>query len=80
VALTHRIEQQPWSGWIGENRPYSGWRELETELSRLLAGAGRVAMEFSEGDGVPYVDLTPAGVLEMVRARPAPRSPPRRTW
>jgi Xaa-Pro dipeptidase len=67
VALTHRIEQQPWSGWIGENRPYAGWRELETELSRLLAGAGRVAMEFSEGDGVPYVDLTPAGVLEMVR-------------
>jgi Xaa-Pro dipeptidase len=67
VALTHRIEQQPWTGWIGENRRYSGWRELEAELSRLLAGTGRVAMEVSEGDGVPYVDLTPAGVLEMVR-------------
>jgi Xaa-Pro dipeptidase len=68
VALTHRIEQQPWEGWIGENRPYLGWRELEAELSRLLAGAGRVAMEYSEGDAVPYVDLIPAGVVEAVRA------------
>ncbi|HEV2149590.1 MAG TPA: M24 family metallopeptidase [Longimicrobiaceae bacterium] len=67
VALTHRIEQQPWRGWIGENRPYSSWRELEAALAALLGGAGRVAMEYSEGDAVPYVDRVPAGVLEMVR-------------
>lgn len=68
VALTHRIEQQPWRGWIGENRPYSSWRELETEMSRLLGGVGRVAMEYAQGDAVPYVDRVPAGVIEMVRA------------
>jgi Xaa-Pro dipeptidase len=68
VALTHRIEQQPWEGWSGENRPYLGWRELEAELARLLAGARRVAMEYAPGDAVPYVDLVPAGVVEMVRA------------
>jgi Xaa-Pro dipeptidase len=67
VALTHRIEQQPWRGWIGENRPYSSWRELEAALAALLGGAGRIAMEYSEGDAVPYVDRVPAGVLEMVR-------------
>jgi Xaa-Pro dipeptidase len=68
VALSHRIEQQPWEGWSGENRPYLGWRELESELARLLAGARRVAMEYAPGDAVPYVDLVPAGVVEMVRA------------
>ncbi|HEX2189125.1 MAG TPA: M24 family metallopeptidase [Longimicrobiaceae bacterium] len=68
VALTHRIEQQPWRGWIGENRPYSTWRELEAALAELLGGLGRVAMEYSPGDAVPYVDRVPAGVLEMVRA------------
>ena len=68
VAITHRIEQQPWTGWIGENRPYLAWRGLEALLGDLLRGRGRVAMEYDAGDAVPYVDRVPAGVLEMVRA------------
>lgn len=68
VALTHRIEQQPWRGWIGEKRVYLSWRELESQLAALLAGRGAVAMEYAEGDAVPYVDRVPAGVVEMVRA------------
>lgn len=68
VALTHAIEQQPWRGWIGEKRVYGSWRELETGLAELLAGAPRVAMEYTPGDAVPYVDRVPAGVVELVRA------------
>lgn len=68
VALTHRIEQHPWAGWIGEQRVYLSWRELEAQLAEMLAGVGRVAMEYVPGDAVPYVDRVPAGVLEMVRA------------
>jgi Xaa-Pro dipeptidase len=67
VALTHRIEQQPWDTWLGEKRQYSSWRELDSELGSLLHGKGRVAMEYAEGDAVPYVDRVPAGMLEMVR-------------
>jgi Xaa-Pro dipeptidase len=66
VALTHRIEQQPWTGWIGENRTYLAWKELESQLADLLRGARRVAMEYSDGDAVPTVDRVPSGVLEMV--------------
>lgn len=68
VALTHRIEQQPWTGWIGENRPYAGWEELEERLRVLLSGVGRVAMEYSPGNAVPTVDYVPGGVLELVRS------------
>jgi Xaa-Pro dipeptidase len=68
VAITHRIEQQPWSTWIGENWPYSSWRELESRLGQLLGGNPKVAMEYAERDAVPYVDRVPAGVIEMVRA------------
>jgi Xaa-Pro dipeptidase len=68
VALTHRIEQQPWEGWIGEKRVYLSWRELESELAAMLRGRGRIAMEYAEGDAVPYTDRVPAGVVEMVRA------------
>jgi Xaa-Pro dipeptidase len=68
VAVTHRIEQQPWTGWIGDNWPYSSWRELESRLAQLLPGNPRVAMEYAAEDAVPYVDKVPAGVIEMIRA------------
>lgn len=67
-ALTHRIEQQPWTGWIGENRVYLDWQALVDGLRALLDGTARVAMEYSAEDAVPYVDRTPAGVLELVRS------------
>jgi len=69
VALTHSIEQGPWSAWPGEweNHRYSGWAQLEQTLASLVNGK-RVAMEYSPGDAVPYVDRIPAGVVEMVRA------------
>lgn len=66
VAITHRIEQQPWEGWLGEKRQYSSWCELHQELHDLLKGK-RVAMEYAAGDAVPYVDKVPAGVIELVR-------------
>jgi Xaa-Pro dipeptidase len=68
VALTHRIEQQPWDGWIGEKRIYLSWKELESELGAMLADASVIAMETSPGGAVPYIDLVPAGTVEMVRA------------
>ncbi len=67
VALTHAIEQQPWRGWIGEKRVYTSWRELESGIAALLDGREEVAMEYSPGGAVPYVDRVPAGVVEMVR-------------
>jgi len=68
VALTHRIEQQPWDDWIGNRRVYLSWKDLETELGAMLAGARVIAMETSPGGAVPYIDLVPAGTVEMVRA------------
>ena len=69
VAITHAIEQGPWEKWPAEWKKvvYSGWRELEAHLRETVNGK-RVAMEYSPGDAVPYLDRVPAGVLEMVRA------------
>ena len=68
VAITHAIEQGPWADWPGEWRKekYSGWRALEALISATVSGK-RIAMEYSPGDAVPYVDRVPAGVIEMVR-------------
>lgn len=69
VALTHAIEQGPWRDWPREwgKIQYSSWRELESQLAMLVNGK-TVAMEYSPGDAVPYLDRVPGGVLEMVRA------------
>ncbi len=69
VAITHNIEQGPWRDWPSDwkRERYSTWRALEGALSKLVAGK-RVAMEYSPGDAVPYLDRVPAGVLEMVRS------------
>ncbi len=69
TAITHAIEQMPWRKWPSQwgKTKYSGWRELEAQLASVVAGK-RVAMEYSPGDAVPYLDRVPAGVLEMVRA------------
>ncbi|MEO5580784.1 MAG: Xaa-Pro peptidase family protein [Gemmatimonadaceae bacterium] len=67
VAITHAIEQGPWQNWPSQwgKIQYSGWRALESTLRTIVAGK-RVAMEYSPGDAVPYLDRIPAGVLEMV--------------
>jgi Xaa-Pro dipeptidase len=69
VGIAHSIEPGPWAKWpkAWPLRQYSGWRALESELAALVSGK-RVAMEYSAGDAIPYIDRVPAGVLEMVRA------------
>lgn len=68
VAITHAIEQGPWAAWSKNWRKekYSSWRELESLLAQLVKGK-KLAMEYSPGDAVPYLDRVPAGVIEMVR-------------
>jgi len=69
VAITHAIEQGPWQSWPAKwgKETYSSWRRLESLLAEMVKGK-RVAMEYSPGDAVPYLDRIPAGVIEMVRS------------
>jgi Xaa-Pro aminopeptidase len=69
IGIQHAIEPGPWKQWPTgwPLRVYSGWRALESELATLVQGK-RVAMEYSPGDAIPYLDRIPAGVLDMVRA------------
>ena len=69
VGIAHAIEPGPWRHWPAAwpRTVYSGWRALEAALHATVAGR-TVAMEYSPGDGVPYVDRVPAGVLDLVRS------------
>lgn len=67
-ALGHAIEPGPWRNWPKEwpHSTYSSWRELEDSVGNVVRER-RVAMEYSPGDAVPYLDRVPAGVLDMIR-------------
>jgi len=49
-------------------RDFAAHDELDQHLRAVLAGAGRIAMEYSPLGEVPYVSYVDAGTLERVRA------------
>jgi Xaa-Pro aminopeptidase len=51
----------------GEKILYSSWREQQEGLAKLLAGASRVAMQYSPRCAIPYVAMVDAGTVELVR-------------
>jgi Xaa-Pro aminopeptidase len=67
-ALGHAIEPGPWRNWPKEwpRSTYSSWRQLEESVGNVVRDR-RVAMEYSPGDAVPYLDRVPGGVLDMIR-------------
>ena len=66
VALVHAIEASSWRHWPFERRTYSGWRELDTKLARLVEGRTRLAAEVSPGGAVPTLDYLPAGIASVL--------------
>ena len=66
--LVHRIESAALDHLPGEKTVYLSWRELRSGLETLLAGVGRVAMEYAPEGGNPYVSTVDAGTVELVRA------------
>ncbi len=65
--LVHRIEAGKLDGLPGAKTEYSTWQEMEAALERMLAGAGRIAMQYSPRNAVMYVGLVDAGTVEMLR-------------
>jgi Xaa-Pro aminopeptidase len=66
-GLVHAIERHNLDDMPGEKRVYAGRDQLSAGLRDLLKGGGRVAMEYSPGNAIPYVSRVDAGTLETVR-------------
>src|SRR5947209_3023374 len=67
--LVHRIESGALGHLPGDQTVYLRWQELEAGVAKLLAGAKRVAMEYSPRNANPYVSRVDAGTVELVRSR-----------
>jgi Xaa-Pro aminopeptidase len=67
-GLAHKIEPGTLAPLPGTVTHYAGWQELVGGLKKLLAGAKRVAMQYSPNCAVPYVAMVDAGTVELVRS------------
>ena len=67
-ALVHAIERHNLDHLPGSKIVYAGRAQLEAGLTKLLAGAKRVAMEYSPNCAIPYVSRVDAGTIELVRS------------
>jgi len=66
-GLVHAIESGALSGLPGEIRKYSSWTAQVDGLRHLLAGAHKIAMQYSPNCAIPYVSLVDGGTIELVR-------------
>ena len=67
--LVHRIEARNAATRLPGERKivYSGWTELRSGSSDMLAGASRIAMQFSPDCMIPYVSLVDGGTVDLVQ-------------
>lgn len=68
TLLVNKVEKIYFEGLEGNLIAYSGYRQLEEELQRLLSGVTKVAMEYSPSGRLPYIGLVDAGTIELVRS------------
>jgi Xaa-Pro aminopeptidase len=65
--LVHAIERHNLDALPGDPVVYAGRDALEAGLRQLLAGAARIAMEYSPGCAIPYLARVDAGTIELIR-------------
>ena len=66
--LVHAIEAAMLDHLPGEKTIYLKWQELEAGLAKILNGHKKIAMEYSEKAGNPYVSRVDAGTVELIRS------------
>ena len=67
IRLVHRIETSALDHLPGSKQVYLRWQDLEAKLAGLVAGRGRVAMEYSPRNNIPYISRTDAGTMEVIQ-------------
>jgi Xaa-Pro dipeptidase len=67
--LVHAIELASLDHLPGAQKTvYRRWQDLEAGVGKLVSGAKRVAMEYSERNANPYIGRVDAGTIELVKS------------
>ena len=66
--VVHAIETGMLDHLPGEKTVYLKWQELEAALKKVMGDQQKIAMEYSENAGNPYVSRVDAGTVELIRS------------
>jgi Xaa-Pro dipeptidase len=66
--LVHRIEHGRLDSLPGSKGQYSSWQELGSGLDAMLAGARRLAMQYSPNNDIMYISMVDAGTIDFLRS------------
>ena len=68
TKLAHRVEPTKLDHLPGQKKMYSSWRELHSNLKEILGAPKTIAMQYSPMNAIPYVSITDAGTVDIVRS------------
>ena len=68
VKLAHKVEPGRLNSLPGRQEHYLPWTELHSKLKLILEGRGKVAMQYSPLNNIPYISVVDAGTVELVRS------------
>jgi Xaa-Pro aminopeptidase len=68
VRLVSRVEEHRHDFLPGKKRTYLSWRDLHGELRSVLGEKKTIAMQYSPMNNIPYVSITDAGTIELIRS------------
>ncbi|MGC2657464.1 MAG: M24 family metallopeptidase [Bryobacteraceae bacterium] len=65
--LVHQVESRALDSLPGLKSSYSSWPDQKAQLSKLLEGVHKVAMQYSPQCAIPLVSIVDAGTIELIR-------------
>src|SRR5215467_948414 len=68
TALVSAVESHVLNSLPGEQRIFRTWQEMRSHLEDLLPAGGRIAMEYSPMNAIPYMSRVDGGTLELIRS------------
>lgn len=68
ILLIHKIERSNFPEPPKQIIFYVSWKQLKSQLGKILKDSKKIAMEYSPQGAIPYVSCVDGGTLEFVRS------------
>ena len=68
VKLVHSIERDVLDHLPGKKEVYLSWQEMEEKLGKIFKNGGRIAIQYSPRNAIPYVSKIDAGTFELLKS------------
>ncbi len=67
-GLVSKVESKKLDSLPGKIERYLSWKELHSGLREMVSGFGKIAMQYSPMNNIPYVSVVDGGTIELIRS------------